>query len=58
MGTICGAMLARHCEPVAWRARIIIGARGADWRDAVFHQRHALRAGSGRSSRRCGSCGS
>ncbi|MEZ4470262.1 MAG: DciA family protein [bacterium] len=44
-GTICGAMLARHCEPVALEGqRIIIGARGADWRDAVFHQRHALRA--------------
>ncbi|MCB9544778.1 MAG: DUF721 domain-containing protein [Myxococcales bacterium] len=43
--TICGPTLARHCEPVALDGvRIVIGARGADWRDALFHQRHDLRA--------------
>lgn len=42
-GEICGAPLARHIEPLELIAGVLhVGARGAQWRDAVFHRRGVL----------------
>lgn len=44
-GRICGMPLARHIEPLRLEgATLHVGARGAVWRDAVFHQRSTLLA--------------
>ena len=38
-----GAVLARHTEPLSFENGVLyVGARGRDWRDALFHQRIAI----------------
>ncbi|MGK0358335.1 MAG: hypothetical protein ACI9U2_000619 [Bradymonadia bacterium] len=42
---ILGATLARHAEPLGFTPHgyLIIGARGADWREALYAQRAPIR---------------
>lgn len=41
---ILGAPLARHAEPLGFeRGLLIIGARGPDWREALYVQRASIR---------------
>lgn len=41
---ILGATLARHAEPLGFsHGYLIIGARGSDWREALYAQRAAIR---------------
>ncbi len=41
--TAVGAVLARHTDPQSFNnGTLFVGARGRDWRDALFHQRVAI----------------
>lgn len=41
---ILGATLARHAEPLGFsQGYLLIGARGADWREALYAQRAPIR---------------
>lgn len=42
-GEVCGPVLARHIEPLAFEEGVLhIGARHPQWRDAAFQQREVL----------------
>lgn len=41
--SVCGSVLARHSEALSLEAgRLVVGARGSDWREVLFQERKAL----------------